>query len=156
MQALLLHLPLLGPALRLGALARNLSALAALLRSGVPLPESLRVAAAAGGAEALAGIFHELALELESGLPLSTAMGRWGWDGLDLCSEAALIGEESGALAEQMEWAAAELEARSTARISTLMSLLEPALVVLLALVVGLVAAALFLPVLSLAGRVAG
>lgn len=70
--------------------------------------------------------------------------------------EVAAIGEETGALAEQMDWASRELESRASPRSGMLMSLVEPALIILMAVVVGLVAAALFLQVVSLADRMGG
>jgi type II secretory pathway component PulF len=68
----------------------------------------------------------------------------------------AALGEETGALAEQMDWVSKELESRTAAKSATMLALVEPALIVLMALIVGLVAASLFLPVISLADRMSG
>ncbi|MBN1404724.1 MAG: type II secretion system F family protein [Opitutales bacterium] len=151
-----LRLPVLGAAVQMGALARMCATLAALLRSGVPLPEGLRLAGPASGNLVLARRVEALSRDVERGLPLSGLMRGITWRGMDLAAEAAALGEETGELAERLDWAAGELEARSVARSATLLALLEPALIIMMALVVGLVAASLFMPVLALAERAGG
>jgi len=150
------RLPVLGAVVQQGALARACATLSALLKSGVPLPEALRLCGPASGNAELSRLISEVSTQVEHGRPMSQTMRRQRWLGLPLVAEAASLGEETGALAEQMDWVSRELESRSAARSAVLLSLLEPALIVLMALVVGLVAASLFLPVLSLADRAAG
>jgi type IV pilus assembly protein PilC len=150
------HAPGLGAVVQQGALARACATLSALLKAGVPLPEALQLCGPASGNIRLAALLHEVSAEVSRGLPMSFVMRRQRWLGLPLVAEAAALGEETGALSEQMDWVARELESRSNARSATLLALLEPALIVMMALIVGLVAASLFLPVLSLAERAGG
>jgi len=147
------HMPGLGAVVQHGALSRACSTLAALLKAGVPLPEALGLCGPASGSIPLATLLHEVSTEVSRGLPMSSVLRKRRWMGLPLLAEATALGEETGALAEQIDWAARELESRSNARSATLLALLEPALIVMMALIVGLVAASLFLPVLSLAER---
>jgi type II secretory pathway component PulF len=153
---LMKKLPLIGAVVQLGALSRATATLASLLKAGVPLPEALHLCGPASGNERLAELFEKVAGEVEHGIPLSVALDRQKWMALRLVAEVAALGEETGALPEQMEWVSRELESQTSTRSSTLMSLLEPALIVAMAMVVALVAAALFMPVLSLANRIGG
>lgn len=150
------HLPVLGGIVEEGVAARSAAALAALLKAGVPLPDALRLSGPAGGDAFFAAKLGEVAGEVERGVPMSIAVRGIKWKGIPMIAEVAALGEETGALAEEMDWASRELESRASSRSGVLLSLVEPALIVLMAVVVGLVAAALFLPVISLADRMGG
>jgi type II secretory pathway component PulF len=150
------RLPILGGIVEEGVAARSAGALAALLKAGVPLPEALRLCGPAGGDAYFAARMSAIAGEVERGIPMSMALRGVKWKGIPMIAEVAALGEETGALAEEMDWASRELESRATSRSGTLLSLVEPALIVMMAVVVGLVAAALFLPVISLADRLGG
>lgn len=147
------RMPFVGATVEEGVTARTAAALSALLRSGVPLPEALRLAGPAGGDRAFAARLDDVAGEVERGVPLSAAIRPISWCGVPMLAEVSALGEETGSLAEQMDWASRELESRASARSGTLLSLVEPGLIILMAIVVGLVAAALFLPVISIADR---
>lgn len=147
-------LPLLGSVLQNGALARSTATLSTLLNAGVPLPEALHLCGPAGGDAHLASIFSDVAAQVSHGVPMSAALRSKKWLGLPMVTEVTALGEETGALAEQLDWVSRELESRASAGGATLLALVEPVLIVVMALVVGLVASALFLPVISLADRV--
>jgi type IV pilus assembly protein PilC len=147
------RMPYVGAVVEEGVAARTAAALSALLRSGVPLPEALRLAGPAGGDGVFAEQLDAVAGKVERGVPLSMALRSLRWRGVPMLAEVSALGEETGSLAEQMDWASQELEGRASARSGTLLSLVEPALIILMAIVVGLVAAALFLPVISIADR---
>lgn len=147
---LALRLPLLGDVVRKGAQARAFGTLAILLRAGVPLPEALPLAGSASGSPPLAARFDHLRMRLVAGTPLSTALR--GRDRLlpPSAAEVAAVGEETGTLPEQLAWLASELETQAAARSALLATLIEPALMIGLALVVGFIVAALYMPVLTL------
>jgi type IV pilus assembly protein PilC len=150
------RLPFIGKVIEEGVASRFAAALSALLKAGVPLPEALRLAGPAGGDAEFARRLADVAGEVEKGVPMSLAVKGVRWAGIVTIAEVAALGEETGALAEQMDWVSGELESRSSSKSAALLALVEPALIVLMALVVGLVAAALFMPVLSLADRLGG
>ena len=147
------RLPIVGAVVQQGALSRATATLATLLKAGIPLPEALHLCGPASGNLQLAALFEGVATKVEHGVPMSAALREERWMDLELVAEVAALGEETGALAEQMDWVSRELEVRSQTRGATLLALVEPALIVMMALVVGLVAASLFMPVLALADR---
>jgi type II secretory pathway component PulF len=150
------RLPLVRGAAEEGALARATAALSALVASGVPLPEGLQMAGASAGDPRLAAMLEEAAREVARGLPFSATLRRYDWTGMALVAEVSALGEETGDLDKQLAWASGELESRSVAKSGALLALLEPALILAMALVVALVGAALFLPVVSFAERMGG
>ncbi len=150
------RLPLVRGAAEEGALARATAALSALVASGVPLPEGLQMAGEAAGNSRLAVILENAACEVARGVPFSVLLRRENWSGMALVAEVSALGEETGDLDKQLAWASGELESRSAAKSGTLLALLEPALILAMALVVALVGAALFLPVVSFAERMGG
>ncbi len=144
------RLPLLGPVIRNGALARALGTLSLLLRAGLPLPEALSLSGAASGNAQLQQAFETLRAQVLRGAPLSNALRNVPKIVPPTAAEVAAVGEETGCLPEQLDWLAFELGQRATARAGILLTLVEPALVLLMALVVGLAVAALFLPIVSI------
>jgi len=150
------HLPIIRGAAEEGALSRATAALSSLVAAGVPLPEAVQLAGEAGGDRALARIFHDAAEEVARGLPLSSVLRRERWHGMEMVAELVSLGEETGALDSQLDWASRELESRAAAKSGVLLTLVEPVMILLMAAVVALVGAALFLPVVSFAERMGG
>ena len=150
------RLPVVGSIVQQGALARATATLSSLLHAGIPLPDALHLCGPASGNVQLAALMEEVADEVAHGVPMSLSLRRRQWLGLPMVAEVSALGEETGALAEQLEWVSMELESRTAAKSATLLALVEPALIILMALIVGLVASSLFLPVLSLADKMQG
>lgn len=149
-------LPVVRSAAEEGALARASAALSSLVAAGVPLPEALELAGASSGDPRLHGLLRQAAEEVARGVPLSPILRRSRWRGMELVAEVASLGEETGELDTQLAWASRELESRASAKSGVLLALVEPALILVMALVVALVGAALFLPVVSFAERMGG
>jgi len=66
------------------------------------------------------------------------------------------IGEETGKLPVMLEEAADDLEERVHDRTTTLVALLEPAMIVLLALLAGFLVIAMFLPIVGVIEGLSG
>lgn len=148
-ETLLLRLPAVGPVrLALGT-ARAARALGSLLGAGVPLLPALDAAGTASGNPALVLRLRQVRAAVAAGGALAPALAAAG-----ALSPSALqligVGESSGELAAMCLRAAALAEAEAERALTTLVSLLEPALILLFGGGVAFVAAALLQAVYAL------
>lgn len=146
--AWLLRVPVIGAIRHSLASARACRALGALLGSGVPALSALAVGKDAAGDRAIGkrlGKARELVAE---GAALSAALASSGAV-TAVAVKLAHIGEGSGRLAALLSRAADLDEQTAERRLRTLVSLLEPALILAFALVVALVAAAILQAIYS-------
>jgi type II secretory pathway component PulF len=145
----LLRLPMIGTIRRALATARVMRALGGMLRSGMPLLPALDAAREAAGDLAIADRLTRSRERVVQGAPLAKALQRE-----DAISASALqliaVGESSGRVAE-MALGAGNLAAQEAERgLRTLVTVLEPALIVAFGALVAFTAAALLQAVYSL------
>jgi type II secretory pathway component PulF len=137
---------------RRAILARAWSGLAELVRTGVPLVESLRITAptVAGPLGApLAGALEHAATEIERGSAFADALSDPAWFD-DECRRLIAIGESAGELPGILNRLAAHTHRSASRAIDRLASLLEPAVILLLAALIGVVVMGAVLPILKL------
>ena len=149
MDTRLLQLPLLGPLLTQAATARWARVLATLVRAGLPLADALPIAGQASGNRCLADRSQRLREQLLQGSALAAAMQQQAVFP-PLALQLVQTGEASGTL-EQMLARIAELcEAELQQWLRTLSTVAEPALMLLLGLLVGGLVLAMYLPIFQL------
>ncbi|MFH1998231.1 MAG: type II secretion system F family protein [Planctomycetota bacterium] len=152
---LLLHIPLLGDALKKTIIARFSRTLGTLLQSGVPILEGLAVvkgAIANAVLEKAVGDVHDSIREGES---IAVPLGESGlFD--DLVVNMIDVGEATGSLDSMLLKIADTYENEVDLRISTLFKAIEPTIIICLAMVVGFIVMALFLPMLDMLGTTTG
>lgn len=146
---ILLRLPLIGPLTRKAAVARLTRAMASMLHSGVMLSDVLLAAARISGnsevEEAVLGARDAIHAGSDLATPLSKA------DILPpLLAQMVKVGEESGRLEEMLDKVADFFEMEVKAAIDGAMKALEPALIVILGVVLGGIVAAMYTPVFDL------
>lgn len=144
----LLRLPLLGDLCLKAAIARFTRTLGALLMAGVPILDALEIAGTTTGNAHMEEVLRGARGRVESGEPLSAPLVAAG------CFPSVMtgliqVGEESGGLPEMLEHVADAFDAEVDQAVDTVTALLEPALIVGMAGVVGAVVAALFLPIVK-------
>lgn len=93
--AVLLHIPLIGKVVRDGALMHSLRALGNLLEAGIPMSRAAEVSSRASGNAVVRSRLLAMEKTLEEGLPLSTALERTGVVS-PMVMQMLLSGEESG------------------------------------------------------------
>ncbi len=150
---LMLQLPLLGTIAALGATARFARTLSTMFSSGVPLVDSLSSVAGATG-----NVVYETAVlgmkeSVEVGQQLNFAMRQTGLFN-DMVVQMVAIGEESGSLGDMLAKVADFYEAELDATIDMLTTLVEPLLMGVLAIIVGSLIIAMYLPIFKLAAVV--
>ena len=148
-QRRVLDWPGLGPLLALSVCARWAHTLAALLAAGVPLAEALPGAGQSAQHPVYARIGVHLQRRVAQGGRLSEAMAhtsRFPPLLVQLCA----TGEDSGMLATMLARAAELLGEELETRIASTSRLIEPLVVVLMGVVIGVILVAMYLPIFQL------
>jgi general secretion pathway protein F len=146
--AWLLQIPIAGRIRRSASASRACAALAALLESGVPLPAALIQAGRASGDAALEARLAVVRERIAHGERLSVAVERE--DALTMTAGRLIrAGEETGRLPAMVAHAARIESERATQLVTSVVKLLEPALILVFGAIVALVAAALMQAVYS-------
>jgi type IV pilus assembly protein PilC len=141
----LLRLPYLGGLMRKYATAQLARTLATLLSGGLPLLPALEVASNSLGNRAVARALREATPLIREGRSLTTALESTRQvDSLAL--EMVKVGEQTGALADMLNALAEFLDEELDMRVSALMALVEPLLLIVLAVVVGMTVLSFYLP----------
>jgi general secretion pathway protein F len=144
-----LTLPLLGRLNSTVAASLFAKTLGTLINSGVPLVGALKVVQTAVPNRYLAQFLPEVLTEVEKGQRLSGVLNKSGLLP-ELLLQLTAVGEETGQLAPMLLSAADTLEQESRAELRRLLAIMEPALILSMALIVAFVIVSLLLPVLNL------
>ena len=144
-----LRLPALGELRRKTAVARFARTLGTLLGNGVPILQALAVARDTAGSAVFASALDRVRERVQAGAAVAaalTAAGRFP----DMLTSMVAVGEETGALAEMLGRVADTYDEEVDTAVGGLTALLEPLLIVFLALTVGTIVIALFLPIVRI------
>lgn len=131
-------------------LARFTSVLAMLIKTGVPFTEALRIVADTMANE----IWHRSLLivreDVERGIPLSAALGRHSIFPGSLTQMVA-VGEQTGKLDVVLENMATFYETETNASIKSITTLIEPVILLIVAVGVGFVVVSVIVPIYGIA-----
>lgn len=145
----LLRLPVLGRVLKAMEAARFASTLAILGKSAVPLVEALHIAAQVIGSLPIRARMQDVARRVREGETLTRSLEQGG-DIPPLMLHMIASGERAGELDRLLERAAQQQEKTLAASIVLLVSLFEPAMLVIMGAVVLLIVMAILMPILNL------
>ena len=149
LDALLLKIPVTGQLLQLSAIARFARTLSTTLAAGVPLLEALDSVAGATGNSVLKEAVLRLKQHVAAGTQIHVAMAGSGvFPGMAIQMTA--IGEESGTLDSMLNHVATYYESEVDNLVDNLTTLMEPAIMVVLGIVVGGLVIAMYLPIFKL------
>jgi type IV pilus assembly protein PilC len=138
----LLRLPAIGLVVRYAVIERFFRILGSMLRAGVPVPDALRSATEATNNLAYQRALTQARAEVLRGAGLSQPISATGlFPGA--AGQMLRVGEESGTLDQQLELAADYYQGELDFRLKRLTALFEPAVIVIMGLIVGFVAIAL-------------
>jgi len=136
----------IGPVVRSLAIARFCRVLGTLLQNGVPMLKSLEIARRATGNRVLSETIAIAAENIGAGKSLSVPLAASGHFPPDVL-EMIAVAEQSNKLESVLLKLADKLESRSQLRLDMLMKLMEPLLMVVMAVIVGFLVIALLMPV---------
>ncbi len=141
----LLRIPYLGPLMRMYATSQLARTLSTLLAGGLPLLNALEVAAASIGNRAMAQAVGGATGRIREGASLTSALESTHMvEALPL--EMVKVGEQTGALGDMLGAVSDFYDEELDNRIATLLSLVEPVLLVLMAVIVAGLLLAFYLP----------
>jgi general secretion pathway protein F len=144
-----LRMPLMGRLIRGNNAARFASTLSILNKSGVPLVEALKIAAEVSSNWLIRDAIREAALRVTEGGSLSKALEQSGYFP-PMMMQMIASGESSGELDEMLSRAATMQEKELTNLITTLVSLFEPMMLLVMAGVVLIIVLAIMLPIMNM------
>lgn len=147
--AIKLKVPVFGKLVRKTALARFSRTLAALVRSGVPILESLEIVADTSGNHVVAEAVRDTQAAVKRGEPLSKRLEAHPVFP-PMVVQMMAVGEETGALDEMLDKIADFYDQEVEATVDALTSLIEPILIVVMGICVGGMIISLYLPMFNI------
>lgn len=147
--AFLLKLPVLGPLIRMLAIARFSRTLSTLLQSGVPLLTSMNIVKALVTNSVLADVIEKARDSIREGESIAGPLRRSG-EFPPLVYHMIAIGERSGQLEEMLANVANAYDSQVDTRISALTSLLEPIMIVMMGAVIAFMVFSVLMPILQM------
>lgn len=151
--AILLKMPLLGDLLKKVAVGRFCQTLSTMLMSGVNMLEALSICASAAGNVVVERFILNAKSKVEQGTKLSQPLGEGGFFPNMVVSMVA-VGETTGAMDEMLIKVAEFYEEEVDVAVKTMMSMIEPILIVGIGGVVGVIVIAMYLPIFEMASNV--
>jgi type IV pilus assembly protein PilC len=147
--AAILKIPLFGDLIQKTSTAQFCRTFSSLSRAGVPILQSLEIVRDTVGNSILSDAIDNCRGELQNGVLLSTALSR-----KRVFPEMALsmlvVGEETGEMDSMLAKVADFYEDEVSAAVKALTSLLEPAMIVLVGIIVASILLAMYLPMFSI------
>lgn len=129
--------------------ARFFRTVSTLCRNGLPLPAALRVARGTLVNRWLFKVIEGVIRDVQAGDSVSSAIARTGVFPA-VAVQLARVGEETGQLHEMLESAASALEAESQLRLERLLTMIVPAAIILMGLVVATLISSVLIGLLSI------
>ena len=144
----LLSLPIFGPLIKQRVVSRFASTLSTLLGSGLAMAESLRVVSEVTGNSLMKRAIQQSRERILAGADIATPLRDSGVIDPAIAHMVA-VGEKSGELETMLKNISENLEASTDIVIERLSAALEPIIIIFMALVIGVISYATFLPILE-------
>lgn len=148
-----LGVPYVGTLYKKLYLSRIADNLHTMILSGIPMTQSLEITASVVGNDVYKNILDNVLEEVRGGAALSAAMSEYD-EIPGIMTQMIRVGEETGELGNILDTLAQFYEREVKNAVDTLVGLIEPAMIVGLGLGVGVLLAAVLLPIYNVAGGV--
>ena len=141
-------MPVVGPIFRKVAISRFTRTLGTLLSSGVPILQALTIVKETAGNVVVGRVISDVHQHVKEGDPIAPALKA---SSVFPAMVAGMVdvGEQTGALPEMLMKIADNYDDEVDNAVSAMTSLLEPIMIVFLAVIVGSIVVALFLPLVQ-------
>ena len=143
-----LSLPLVGSILHRYSIANFTRTLGTLLEGGIPLVEALEIASPALRNQAFRSAVVKTSVSVREGQPLWESLEQTGLM-TDLAIEMVKVGESTGSLETMLSNVADFYDEEIDSDLTTLTSLLEPAMLVIMGFLIAMILLALYMPLLE-------
>lgn len=148
LQALLLKTPLVAPLMKKIALVRFTGTLHSLMKAGVPLTRALEITAQAVGNASYRDVLLDIAKnEISKGISFGMALKQRPEHFPRLTSSMIIVGEKSGNFENVLENLSSFYEEEVDGTIKSLITILEPALLLGIGLIIGAIALSIVMPI---------
>jgi type IV pilus assembly protein PilC len=151
----LLNMPVLGRLNLINTLARTCRSIIILFRSGLPLPEILKLTAESSGNRVISNALMNVEEDIIKGEGLASAMGRRPVF-LPLMVEMTRVGEETGNLDNTLSIVADSFEIEAADKLTAVLGMIEPIMTIIIGLAVGFLALSIFVPIYSSLSLIGG
>jgi type IV pilus assembly protein PilC len=152
---LILKLPVLGVIMKKIAIARFSRTLSTLMSSGVPILESLDITAKTAGNIIVSEAILKVRAGIEQGQTFVEPLKATQIFPV-MVSQMIGVGEQTGAMDAMLSKIADFYEQEVDAAIANLLSMLEPLMILFLGVTIGTIVIAMYLPLFTLIGKLAG
>jgi type IV pilus assembly protein PilC len=153
LDTIMLKIPVIGDIILKYSIVSFTRTLGTIIESGIPIVESLKMSVATLNNKVLEGRMTIAIRRVEEGVSLSVAI-----DGARLMPSLALrmlsVGESTGSLEEMLEGISDYFEEELDQRLHLLSTAIEPAIMVVMGVLIGSIIVTMYLPVFKLAGTV--
>ena len=150
---LLLKLPVVGDLIRKASVAKFTRTLGTLLGSGVPLLDGLTICAKTAGNKVIEETLFSARISISGGKTIADPLAASGVFP-KMVTHMIAVGESTGALDAMLGKIADFYEDEVDQAVASLTSLLEPAMMVFLGIVIGFIVIAMYLPIFKMASAI--
>ena len=150
-----LKVPVLGPVISKVAISRFTRTLGTLVSSGVPILQSLTIVRETAGNVIISNAINSVHESVKEGETITAPLEASGVFPPMVVSMVD-VGEQTGALPEMLLRIADNYDEEVDNAVAAMTSLLEPIMIVFLALIVGSIVIAMFLPLIAMIGNLSG
>ena len=150
-----LHMPAFGPVISKVAISRFTRTLGTLVSSGVPILQALTIVRETAGNVIIANAVNSVHESVKEGETITAPLEASGVFPPMVISMVD-VGEQTGALPEMMMRIADDYDEQVDNAVSAMTSLLEPIMIVFLAVIVGSIVIAMFLPLIQMISNMSG
>ena len=141
-----IHLPKIGKLRKIVYTARFARTLASMYSAGIPIVTCLQIAKTTIGNTYIESQFDQMIADIRAGKPLSEGLA--GIDGfVKKLPSSVSVGEETGALDSMLNSIADQMEYDSELAIGKLVSMIEPLMIVIMAVMIGFIMIAVISPI---------
>ena len=141
-----IHMPVIGKLRKIVYTARFARTLASMYSAGIPIVTCLQIAKTTVGNSYIESQFDNMITEIRAGKPLSEGLA--GIDGfVKKLPSSVSVGEETGALDSMLVSIADQMDYDSEIAIEKLVAMVEPIMIVVMAVIVGFIMVAVIQPI---------
>jgi general secretion pathway protein F len=151
--ARILRMPVFGSLIRMIAVSRFTRTLGTLLESGVPALTALDIVKSVVGNTVLANAIQKARENVREGEPIADPLKRSGLFP-PVVVQMVAVGEKSGELEKMLLKISDSFDRTVETRITALMALMEPAIILAMGLIIGFIVIAIMLPMLEMSSGV--
>ncbi|MEW6379038.1 MAG: type II secretion system F family protein [bacterium] len=146
-----LRIPIIGPIQVKGIFTQFSRTLSILLKSGLPIIQSLRIISESTPNSYIKKKVEECSVKIQKGATISEAFSE-GKVFPELMLQMISSGEESGTLFAMLSKVADFYQQQVNTTVATLTSIIEPVLIIVMGLIIGSIAISVFLPIFKMGG----